>query len=344
MQLSFPQTLLPVYQGKVKPKFELVWEISETEDFMISVPRLLKLDSKGNLYFVEYTECTIKKFDQNGKFIKSVGRKGKGPGEFKNCKTLIFDEKDNYYIYDAFLRRISKFNSNDKFVKSFKFTHKLNDFHIINSRKIFLHYDMNSQKGDYLYGNHFASITDKNFKVLKKLDNFKIKEMKITDNGVNVITIFYRAEYNIFPLKNGNLFSTNSDDYNTKIYSPEAELLSENKIGDKKEAVSEKDKEKIFAKYKQSRSISLDMLEINDYKPFYNSIFQDTDGFILTEKYKKDGKLWYDVFSPEGKKINEISLPEKYFNKKNVITNKFIITREENEEELPIIRKYKIDF
>ena len=45
--------------------------------------RALKVDHLGNIYIADRSEYRILKFSPEGKFIKSMGKKGNGPGEFK---------------------------------------------------------------------------------------------------------------------------------------------------------------------------------------------------------------------------------------------------------------------
>lgn len=42
----------------------------------------LEVDKQGNVYVLDASSCSVKKFDSQGKFISSFGRKGSGPGEF----------------------------------------------------------------------------------------------------------------------------------------------------------------------------------------------------------------------------------------------------------------------
>jgi hypothetical protein len=39
-------------------------------------------DDKGCVYVCDYKANNIKKFDSSGKFVKTIGRQGQGPGEF----------------------------------------------------------------------------------------------------------------------------------------------------------------------------------------------------------------------------------------------------------------------
>jgi hypothetical protein len=58
----------------------------------------------------------IVKFDKNGKFIKTWGKKGMGPGEFDVIHTLAFDSRGRLFVGDRQNNRIQIFDQNGKFV------------------------------------------------------------------------------------------------------------------------------------------------------------------------------------------------------------------------------------
>jgi len=53
-------------------------------------------DSNGNIYVTDAMDYSLKKFDSQGNFIKKVGRKGQGPGEFMAPRLL---DGLNRYLY-----------------------------------------------------------------------------------------------------------------------------------------------------------------------------------------------------------------------------------------------------
>ncbi len=71
------------------------------KDIYLWRPVKLDGDISGNIYVSDQKWCHVFKFDSNGDFIKIIGRKGQGPGEFLNpyCLTLTKDflrvEKDS---------------------------------------------------------------------------------------------------------------------------------------------------------------------------------------------------------------------------------------------------------
>ena len=58
----------------------------------------------------------IMKFDKNGKFLKTWGRKGMGPGEFDLVHTLAFDSQGRLFVGDRQNNRIQIFDQDGKFI------------------------------------------------------------------------------------------------------------------------------------------------------------------------------------------------------------------------------------
>jgi hypothetical protein len=62
----------------------------------------------------------IMKFDKNGKFIKTWGKKGNGPGEFDVPHTLAFDSKGRLFVGDRQNNRIEIFDQDGRFIADWK--------------------------------------------------------------------------------------------------------------------------------------------------------------------------------------------------------------------------------
>jgi len=58
----------------------------------------------------------IMKFDKNGKFLKTWGRKGMGPGEFDLVHDLAFDSRGRLFVGDRQNNRIQIFDQDGKFL------------------------------------------------------------------------------------------------------------------------------------------------------------------------------------------------------------------------------------
>jgi DNA-binding beta-propeller fold protein YncE len=70
-------------------------------------------DAAGNIFVADgLGNARIAKFDKDGKFVKSWGKRGTGPGEFANVRSIAVDDKGNIYAADGGNRRIQVFDNN----------------------------------------------------------------------------------------------------------------------------------------------------------------------------------------------------------------------------------------
>ena len=77
-------------------------------------------DAAGNIYVADGVgNARIAKFDKEGKFIKSWGKRGAGPGEFANVLSIAVDAQGNVYAGDGGNKRIQVFDSNGVFKTMF---------------------------------------------------------------------------------------------------------------------------------------------------------------------------------------------------------------------------------
>ncbi len=88
-------------------------------DTSSSAPELIGfLSGFGRLYLVAARGDAPQAFDANGHFIRSLGRKGSGPGEFVASDAFAAGPGDSIAVYDGGTRRIQLFDSNLRFGRS----------------------------------------------------------------------------------------------------------------------------------------------------------------------------------------------------------------------------------
>lgn len=77
-------------------------------------------DAAGNIYVADgLGNARIAKFDKDGKFVKSWGKKGTAPGQFANVRSIAVDGQGNVYAADGGNKRIEVFDSNGEFKTAF---------------------------------------------------------------------------------------------------------------------------------------------------------------------------------------------------------------------------------
>ena len=83
---------------------------SQDENYQLFQPVDAARDSEGNIYVLEMGNARIQKFSPDGEFIRTIGRKGGGPGEIQQAIVMEIDRKNNLYVYDLGNFRIQIFS------------------------------------------------------------------------------------------------------------------------------------------------------------------------------------------------------------------------------------------
>lgn len=77
-------------------------------------PISLTVDKMNNIFILDVVSMSVKKFDNDGKFIKSIGRSGQGPGEFF-WPTIMMIDNDTLKVVSAGSNKLSKFDLDGNF-------------------------------------------------------------------------------------------------------------------------------------------------------------------------------------------------------------------------------------
>jgi DNA-binding beta-propeller fold protein YncE len=77
-------------------------------------------DATGNIYVADgYGNARIAKYEPGGKYIKSWGSRGTGPGQFNIVHGIAIDAQGNVYVADEGNRRVQVFDREGTFKKQF---------------------------------------------------------------------------------------------------------------------------------------------------------------------------------------------------------------------------------
>ena len=77
-------------------------------------------DAAGNIFVADgLGNARIAKFDKNGKFVKSWGKRGGANGEFANVRSIAVDSQGNIYAADGGNKRVQVFDNDGNFKTAF---------------------------------------------------------------------------------------------------------------------------------------------------------------------------------------------------------------------------------
>ncbi len=100
--------------------FLLMWGSpgSGEGQFSITLPDegRLAVDSQGNVYVLDVSNCRVQKFDSKGTFLTAWGTKGNGDGQFLEPSDIAINKQDDIYVIDYQARTVQEFDNNGKFI------------------------------------------------------------------------------------------------------------------------------------------------------------------------------------------------------------------------------------
>jgi DNA-binding beta-propeller fold protein YncE len=78
-------------------------------------------DRAGDIFVADgLGNARVAKFDRDGRFIKSWGQKGTGPGQFGNVRSIAVDAQGNVYVADGGNHRVQVFDNNGTYKTEFR--------------------------------------------------------------------------------------------------------------------------------------------------------------------------------------------------------------------------------
>ena len=101
-------------------------------------------DFRNNYYLLDKGNYRIQVFDKNGKFIRTIGKEGQGPGEFASPVAGAIYNRKYILIADNELLRVNIYDLEGNFISSFKTKGEPSDLITTEDNRIFLAY---SDKG-----------------------------------------------------------------------------------------------------------------------------------------------------------------------------------------------------
>lgn len=112
----------PLFKEGEKIGLQFLFKIGGLEatddEYILYRPNDVALDLNGNIYILNYLDCRIQVYDKNGKYIKTIGRRGEGPGEFILPFSFEIYKNNLLYVNDA--SRFTGFSSGgNNFMKIF---------------------------------------------------------------------------------------------------------------------------------------------------------------------------------------------------------------------------------
>lgn len=112
--------------GESGPTVAPVWTLQETLRIgsgeegptSFSWVKGIDADSTGRIFIYEHSTQDIRVFGPDGTYLKTLGRKGAGPGELRNAEGIAFARDGTLWVRDAANGRFSRFSADGTVLES----------------------------------------------------------------------------------------------------------------------------------------------------------------------------------------------------------------------------------
>jgi hypothetical protein len=324
-----------------------IGEAERREEYMLGYTVSIAVNDNEDIYILDIQQKNIRVFDSDGKYIKTIGRPGQGPGEMETPTQIQIISQNELVAFDLRRRSLEYFSSEGKFLKRNPL------IKVGRPNRIII-----DSNGDFIFS--MGIIEDQQPKVaLMKYNSNQEKEFVITkfDPFSLSVDIFSPNKYTIIRpnlvfdvAKENNIIWAISLEYELNIMNSKGKIIKKIVKDYVPVEITEDDKKEIiFNRYRTETVPS----ERNIVFPKYyypingvstTGISTDEKGNIFVKTYEKSKDSsgdYYDVFDAEGYFITKVLLkaaPElPIIWKKNKL-----YTIEEDEDGLQMVKRYKV--
>lgn len=191
------------------------WIVSggnENTSFPLYKPYSLTIDKDGNVYVLDIGNSCVVKYDKDGRFIKSWGHEGQGPGELGvSLRSMIrFDKNENLAIMERQSnQRITFFDKDGKYLNSFRTEKTAYSISFDSKNNVYISMAGSSNNDNLIIEyDHDGKVLDKFSKVFieDRGEDYHISYL-VHDSNDNLYQIFTRFPYiRKYDSKNNLLF------------------------------------------------------------------------------------------------------------------------------------------
>lgn len=279
---------------------------------VLNRPQDLKVDSQGNIYVLDWGDVDIKVFAPDGRRLRTVGRKGQGPGEFDTPAYFVLSADDRIFLLSGRQNQIIVLSDTGTYLSSFRldgFCHGLavdgqnriyytrflspepgggEDFQLIQNRKALIRTDEQGEQAT---------------KLGEYLDVTMMRKVMRSGEGVSSQSLTSRESYTTSWLvgPDDRVYLGYNKDYRLEVYDPEWNLVF--RFGREFTPLR-------HPAYKPDGAHPEFYPAFSDWRKFF-----DDEGNLWLQQYVGEGaeEFVFDVFTPEGIYLKQVRVPQNLF-------------------------------
>lgn len=267
------------------------------------------VDSEGNIYFLNPRSNAnlIFKFDKNGEFLTSFGRKGQGPGEIQASMHLDINHEGQILIPDQGKRELLFLKENGEFIESKSADLFFMKIHPLpNGNYLVWHQDIGAPRDEYLAQTPL-SLFSSDFEEIMELDRYKLQNYRVTGKRKGTEPLFS------WSVSDKHIYIGNEDrDYEIWVFDFSGNLVRKIRKEYKRVHIPDEfQRERVETLSENLKSVTY----FPESFPPFQGFFADDLGKLYVMTYEQEegsGEYIFDIFNKEGAFIGRKSLKAIY--------------------------------
>jgi len=306
----------------------VIGEAEGREEYMFQGAYTVAVSDIGDIYILDYKAQHVKVYNNNGEYLRTIGRPGQGPGELFLPRSLIYSSHNEVVVGN--MNNITYFTPEGDYIKSVP---------LAKARITTVKIDSDGN----IFG--FGIVRDEGVYALKKYDP-ELNELYLYGTSPLPSAEMRRTgKRNVFftllrwDIINGNQIVCGypEEGYIIKIYDSSANLVRRIEKEYKRIEITQQDKEEAIAEYPPELRQNATAPK---YFPPFRTLRADDEGRVYVntnERTPEKERYYYDIFDSEGRYILKIPLKARFL----IIRNK-LYAIEEDEDGYQYVKRYKV--
>jgi len=284
----------------------------------------------GSVFLLDMTDCRVLAFTAAGKFLRSFGRRGQGPGEFEWPLMIRLSPADEILVEDITRRSVFAFSSDGRFLRSISTAVGLGLMNLtVDATGGFVAQQVSNESSDLLNLLRKFDATMKPGPILESRVSIDPRTKKMKPGAL----FWYVID------AQGRIYVPDAADCVLRVYSPEGKL--DHRITREFDPVKSPPEEQKNPKGLPG-GVQI-VIESPKYVPAIRDCLLDESGRLFVnvqEKEIRKGTSVIDIFDPEGRYIARTVLPGRPVAWKN--GRVYLIDEDENGYQ--ILRSRRVDW
>ena len=280
----------------------------ETGEIRLFKPGRYAVSTQGQVYIVDESDMSIKVLDAEGRYLRAIGRKGSGPGEFGQINDLVLLPDGRLLVTDFETRRTSFFSPEGEFLRSFQWKKFFSQVHLTTDSSYTVNETVTTEEDRDLW----VKTIDFEGEELVAFGKFKYPEFKMLRQGDTTFgTSIPHSPRSVFigDQERQLLYHCLNDKYLIEVYDSGGELFRKIDRPYEPPPITSEDIEEFLGRFKDRPDSPFAQLikemELPKVKTVTDRMIVDSTGnlWVRTNEERKEGEktfIAFDIFNAEG--------------------------------------------